>query len=438
MVDALIPSRPFGRAILSLVGACLIALGTGAVAAQDAAGDGTGAPAENAAGDAGPAPSATGRPYRLAPGDVLRVAVVGEPDLATDAPIEMDGTVWFPLIGPIDAGGRTLSEVRTATAQAYLNESLVRPVEAGGGLSSRIETKQVLVTVASYRPIYVTGDIPLPREIAYRPGLTLRHVLALANEVETAEGRAPVVAEEIEASATGLAHAYARIWRLKSLLGTATDADLDRVRVPGAVGVDDLIAIESAILDETRAVLDAERSRLAAEKARQEQRIEVLTKQQANEQEGLQMDMEEVANLRDLFERGLIPATRLAEVRRAALVTNSRALEVDVALETARAQAAKAETDKLQAETALKLDAMDQLTGVLAEVQERRGNLAAIRARAEGGVAEAVTPGTRTPVIFRDGERLSAGMTDPAMPVLPGDIVDVERTDSSESLGGGI
>ena len=380
--------------------------------------------------------AAATEPYRLAPGDVLRVTVVGEPDLAADAPVEMDGVAWFPLIGPVEAGGRTLSAIREATAQAYLNESLARPVDAAGGLSERIEKKQVLVTVAAYRPVYVTGDVPAAREIPYRPGLTLRHVLALADQAQAATGGTAVIAEELEATATGLAHAYARIWRLKSLLGTATDEDRSRIRVPGALGIDDLIGIETAILDETRAGLAAETARLEAEKSRQEERISVLTRQQANEREGLEMDMEEVGNMRDLFERGLIPATRLAEVRRAALVTNSRALEVDVALETARAQAAKADADIQQAETAVQLSAMDELTDVLTDVQERRADLAALQARAQGGVADATAAGPRTPVVFRDGRMLGAGATDPAMAVLPGDIVEIRRMAAVDGAGG--
>ena len=97
--------------------------------------------------------------YHLAPGDVLKVMIVGEPELTVEVPIEMDGTAWFPLVGAIAAGGETLAEVRSQTADAYVTMSLSRPVVSGTGQPQIIDTNQVLITVAAYRPIYVTGDV---------------------------------------------------------------------------------------------------------------------------------------------------------------------------------------------------------------------------------------------------------------------------------------
>ena len=119
--------------------------------------------------------------YRLAPGDVLRVMIVGNRELTLDVPIEMDGFAWFPLVGPIVAGGETLRDVRSRTAEAYVSMSLSRPVVAGSDLSEFLVESQVHVTVASYRPIYITGDVGTVHEIPYRNGMTIRHLLALAS-----------------------------------------------------------------------------------------------------------------------------------------------------------------------------------------------------------------------------------------------------------------
>ena len=164
--------------------------------------------------------------YRLAPGDTLRLMVVGDPELSVDVQVEMDGTAWFPMVGPITAGGQTLKDVRSQTAEAYATMSLSRPIARAGELPRIIDDSQVYVSVAAYRPIYLAGDIATAREIPFRAGLTLHHVRALAGTLPPAqEGSKAASAGEIEAAAAALAHEYAQIWRQKAFLGVDTPED---------------------------------------------------------------------------------------------------------------------------------------------------------------------------------------------------------------------
>src|SRR6185369_6196468 len=55
--------------------------------------------------------------YRLGSGDVVRIAVYNNPDLATEAQISQDGQISFPLIGGIAIGGLTKGEAEKSISQ---------------------------------------------------------------------------------------------------------------------------------------------------------------------------------------------------------------------------------------------------------------------------------------------------------------------------------
>lgn len=365
--------------------------------------------------------------YRLAPGDVLRVMIVGEPELTVDVPIEMDGSAWFPLVGALTAGGETLRDIRGRTAEAYATMSLDRPVFSGTGLPQIIDTSQVLVTVAAYRPIYITGDVGATHEIPYRPGLTLRHVFALASTVPSRVGSQPATDGEIRAAATALGHEYAQIWRLKAFLGMATPADFDQIFVTQGAEFDELVAVERSILAETGAAIKAQKQHLRDEISRINARIAVLIRQKDNETEGFTLDEADLATVQELFSRNLVPASRLTEVRRATLVTASRLFQIEVALESARGQTATIEADILAVDSNARVSAWKDLGEAVTRVQQRRSDLETLLATAGGSALAALRPAETTAIVTRDGVTLAPENSSPSLAVLPGDIVEIRR-----------
>jgi polysaccharide export outer membrane protein len=55
--------------------------------------------------------------YRMGTGDVLRITVYGQPDLATEARVSEGGGITFPLIGEVKLAGRTPSQGEAEIAQ---------------------------------------------------------------------------------------------------------------------------------------------------------------------------------------------------------------------------------------------------------------------------------------------------------------------------------
>ncbi|MEM6388217.1 MAG: polysaccharide biosynthesis/export family protein [Pseudomonadota bacterium] len=116
--------------------------------------------------------------YRLKPGDTITVEVLEDNQLNRSLLVLPDGSISFPFAGEIRAGGRTISEVRSAIAQ---------------GISSNFaNTPTVFVTVSQLRPrvaatgpaapvtitIYFTGEVgaPGPKQVA--PGTTFLQAVA--------------------------------------------------------------------------------------------------------------------------------------------------------------------------------------------------------------------------------------------------------------------
>ncbi len=369
--------------------------------------------------------AAAAEDYRLAPGDVLRVMIVGNPELSVDVPIEMDGTAWFPLVGPIIAGGETLQNLRVRTAEAYATMSLSRPVSSSGEVAQIIDSRQVYVAVAAYRPIYVTGDVGTVREVPFRPGLTLRHLFALTS-VETPSDRSQAATPgEIEAASSALAHEYAQIWRQKTFLGIDTPADFDRIFVAKGGVFDEIAAVEQSILEETRAGLKAQKQQLRDEVSRIKAHVLVLSRQQDSEKQGLTIDEETLATVQDLFSRNLVPASRLTEVRRAALVTASRVFQIDVAVENARRQIASLEADILAVDRDARAGAWNDIGEAVARVQQRRSDLETLIARTEGNPDSDQPPVEAKAIVTRDGVTLAPTETPLSLAVMPGDIVEI-------------
>ena len=115
--------------------------------------------------------------YKIQPGDVLQIEVIEDTTLNRNTLVLPDGTVSFPLIGSVAAGGRTVSEVQAAIVQ---------------GLSPNFAaTPNVLVTVnslatATGRPaaktidVFIMGEVNTPGKVTIDSGTTLLQFLAEA------------------------------------------------------------------------------------------------------------------------------------------------------------------------------------------------------------------------------------------------------------------
>ena len=105
--------------------------------------------------------------YRLGPEDVLDISVWKEEGLKKETVVRPDGAISFPLIGDVQAAGRTVSEVRD---------------EIGKRLSRYIPepTVSVLVLRVASNRFYVIGRVNKPGDFAIGRYVDVLQALALA------------------------------------------------------------------------------------------------------------------------------------------------------------------------------------------------------------------------------------------------------------------
>jgi polysaccharide export outer membrane protein len=121
------------------------------------------------ASDKKPAPEAPAIPaeYRINPGDKLRIEVYKDNQLSQSVQVRPDGKVTLPLIGDIEAVGRSPIELRDAIGAA-LKEYITTP------------TVTVIVVEAQTATAYVIGEVNHPGPVTLQTPINVLQALALA------------------------------------------------------------------------------------------------------------------------------------------------------------------------------------------------------------------------------------------------------------------
>lgn len=105
----------------------------------------------------------------MAPGDVLSIAVLQEPELSLErVAVDVSGTIQMPLLGEVMAAGLTPREF-TRELTDRLGARYLRHPELTVNVIERAE-----------RTITVEGEVERPGIFAVKPGITLLGALALA------------------------------------------------------------------------------------------------------------------------------------------------------------------------------------------------------------------------------------------------------------------
>jgi len=110
--------------------------------------------------------------YRMGTGDVLRITVYGQPDLATEARVGASGNISFPLIGDVKLAGITPAQGETEIAKR---------LSKGGFIIEPF----VSLNVVQYRSqqISVLGRVNRPGKFTLEKVSRISDVLALAGGI---------------------------------------------------------------------------------------------------------------------------------------------------------------------------------------------------------------------------------------------------------------
>jgi polysaccharide export outer membrane protein len=105
--------------------------------------------------------------YTVKPGDTLQISVWKEPDLQGTVLVRPDGAFSFPLVGEVDARGKTVANIQS-TVNERLRKYISDPV--------------VTVSVQEIRgnKVYVIGQVNKPGEFIVNPRVDVMQALSMA------------------------------------------------------------------------------------------------------------------------------------------------------------------------------------------------------------------------------------------------------------------
>ena len=374
--------------------------------------------------------------YLLSPGDQLEVGVLGVLSEPQKAVVGVDGMVSFPLVGEVKAAGRSLQDVRADVRDILTRQPFRRHGSDLGVSTYSIAPNEVSLQISEYRPVYVSGDVLHSGQVIYRPGLTVRQAVAIAGGFgkERSEGQLVQLRNKYESAALDFARSTLQADALSAELGLANEP-AKQTTFPGAD-----LATTRAIANEEKErsaareqAFDSKRSFLKSALGQSEVRIGVLETQVVNEQKGADLDAAEVTTVDDLFHKGLVPASRLTDVRRSSLLSSSRALQTKIALEDA-----KRDRTDLQS----KLDSLDRDRKVelLTDLEKANSAMRNAAVELQGVQRELALQGDVSDgvqiMIFRNGSDAAHGVvSNEDAELLPGDTLDIKilRQESATS-----
>ncbi|TPK18802.1 sugar ABC transporter substrate-binding protein [Mesorhizobium sp. B2-5-9] len=321
--------------------------------------------------------------YRISPGDTIEIAITSLPERTQRAVVQMDGTIVLAEAGTVPVAGLTPSELQTRL-QAILPTKIYHiRMPDGREQVAVVRPGDVTAIIAEYRPIYVTGEVLAPGQQAFRPLMTVRQAIAVAGGFSLLRARA----NQAGPDPTDLQRDYETIWgeyikdyfhsaRIRAELQKQLDFDM---KAPQGFPLSSSLATEIA-------QAEAEGLKLSLDNFGQEQsflekgakdaatQVQALLQREQDEADGVKADEEDLAQVTKLFKAGNLTNNRLADVRRAVLLSSSRALETSVELMRARRQ---------QDDLARQIERNDnqRRAGLLNELRDTQARLADITAR---------------------------------------------------------
>jgi polysaccharide export outer membrane protein len=105
--------------------------------------------------------------YTVKPGDMLEISVWKEPDLQRQVLVRPDGAFSFPLVGEVDARGKTVADLNKTVSER---------------LARYIADAVVTISVQEIKgnKIYVLGQVNKPGEFIVNPSVNIMQALSMA------------------------------------------------------------------------------------------------------------------------------------------------------------------------------------------------------------------------------------------------------------------
>jgi polysaccharide export outer membrane protein len=324
--------------------------------------------------------------YRIGVGDVIEVLVARIPELQRRVTVQPDGRIAFPALGSVSVVGLLPSEMEARIQTRMATKVFRQRSSDGREYVVAIEPDEVTASVAQYRPVYVKGDVSKSGELPYRPGMTVRELVAISGGYDVLRQRTenPILLtaelnSEIQGFWIELARTEARILRLNAALGGKDLIEAERL-TPSPVPphrLKEILGLEADQLKADKADYEREKAYLGRSIKQADEQARLLAAQELKEEQGTQADIDELKKVEEMFGKGALPSPRVTDARRAVLLSSTRRLQTGAQL---------MDVKKRQDETARQLERLDDQRRIrlLQELRVTRATLNQIQVKLQG------------------------------------------------------
>lgn len=296
--------------------------------------------------------------YTLDTGDVLRINIFGEPTYPLDLIIDDRGKVSLPLLGDVEARGLTPAALSQNIKQAFQEQKLlVDPF--------------VQVDIKEHRPFFISGAVAQPGSYPYKPGITVRHALAIAGgfKVVTLGNEEPAlkIADLRAERAKLLIDEFRHRTRLEALEAENRDQEIFPVpkNSPDEVSaklLEDIVASEQEQLKARRSANRNEIAHLNESLVRAKKDAETLAAARTERESGAKSQFKQLETSRDLQKKGLMTNYNLQTAERLQNTYRADLAQASVDAARARQEILNLENELRNKQAARKMDLIAQIT----------------------------------------------------------------------------
>ncbi|MGF7007606.1 polysaccharide biosynthesis/export family protein [Aminobacter sp. BE322] len=341
------------------------------------------------------------------------------------------GNLSLPFVGETAAAGKTTAEIA---------ETIGKTLQEKFGLPDRPEAS---VEVAQFRPFYISGDIQTPGQYAYAPDLTVLKAISIAGGLRRAADAGARIERDVIAARGSydvLTDEQLRLLVTKARI-EAELAGKAEVVAPEDIAsnplVPAMIADETAIMTARQKKVSLRLAALDDLKKLLQSEIESLGQKSETQKRQVELAKKELSGIGSLAQKGLVVNTRVLSTERSIAEMEGKILDLETAALRAKQDISKAEQDAIDLRNDTESELAVERQKVVAEL-----NAVTLKARMQKGlISEAVglAPAAVTAaggeqsmsyvLVRNEGGKAKQVTAAEDTPVLPGDVVKVQRVD---------
>lgn len=242
--------------------------------------------------------------FILSEGDQIEFDLLDDDEEPRVITVAQDGQIQLPLIGAVEVAGITVTQAMENIRQRFIDGDLL------------IDPK-VSLSIATFRPVFVLGDVEKPGLVDYRPLLTVEQAVGLAGGLITAagdrelhllteaslRGELNLVDEDITRQAVAIARLRAQQQGEVSLTDEWLEPELRRF--VDSVQFQKLSQIELQILETDLSAITNDEAFLASEVETLERENELLEERENQQQALVKLLTDKLTQVNALADRGL-------------------------------------------------------------------------------------------------------------------------------------